>query len=86
MAAGPDRTENTASNSYSIVACYTAVTYQWLFLWLHSSCFEQIYHNIDRDKYQLIKPALINCNKKPTHAPSNDRMIVTIKLERYEMK
>jgi hypothetical protein len=37
-----DRTENTASNSYSIVAYYTAVTEQWLFLWLHSSCFEPI--------------------------------------------
>jgi hypothetical protein len=53
MVAGPrytyslvtDRTENTASNSYSIV-CYTGITEQWLFLRLPGSCFEQIWRSI----------------------------------------
>jgi hypothetical protein len=42
-----DSKENTASNSYSIVACYITVTQQWLFLWLHSCCFERICHSIN---------------------------------------
>jgi hypothetical protein len=42
---GTDRTENTAYNNYSIGTCYITVTSQWLFLWLHNSCFEQICHN-----------------------------------------
>jgi hypothetical protein len=36
----------TSFDSYSIVACYTAVTQQWLFHWFHSSRFEQICHNM----------------------------------------
>jgi hypothetical protein len=42
---GTYRTENTVSNNYLIVVCYTVVSSQWLCLWLHSSCFEQICHN-----------------------------------------
>jgi hypothetical protein len=41
-----DRIENTASDSYSIVVCYTAVTKQWLFLWFLSSYCEQIRHSV----------------------------------------
>jgi hypothetical protein len=46
-------TENTASNTYSIVACYTAITQQWLFLWLHSSCFVQTEINGTYNKTHL---------------------------------
>jgi hypothetical protein len=41
---GTDNVDNTASHSYSLITCYTAVTRQWLFLWLHSSRFQQTCH------------------------------------------
>jgi hypothetical protein len=44
---GTNLTENTTSNSYSTLACYTAFTWQWRFLWFHSSCFEQICHSMN---------------------------------------
>jgi hypothetical protein len=51
MAAGPRYTVSTRTAQKTplptiiLFLRYGAVTYQWLFLWLHSFCFEQICHN-----------------------------------------
>jgi hypothetical protein len=58
---GTDRTENTASNSYAIVACYTAVTRQWPFFWLHISCFEKICHKCLDDYHACVCVCVCVC-------------------------